>query len=67
MSYHYDPAELFPVLHDLNQILFRVLGEKASPELLAKIEARRGIRSDEQPDDHGLRLPNGATISTMPP
>ena len=65
MGYHYDPAELFPVWRDMAAVMERVLRRPPAPELVARIEARRGMRSDEQPDDHGLRLEGGGTIVKM--
>lgn len=65
MSYHYDPAELFPVQRDPALVIQRVLRREADPALLARIEGRRGMRSDEQPDDHGLRSPSGGTVGIL--
>ena len=66
MSYHYDSAELFPVWRDMGAIMERVLRRPPAPELVSRVEARRGMRSDEQPDDHGMRLEHGGTIDKMP-
>ncbi|MSQ03219.1 MAG: radical SAM protein [Myxococcales bacterium] len=63
MNYHYDPAELFPVPGDPVQVMRAVLRREPEPELVERILARRGLRSDEQPDDHGLRSPGGASVS----
>ncbi len=63
MGYHYDPAELFPVDGDVVAIMRAVLRRDPEPELVARIGARRGMRSDEQPDDHGLRRAGGATVN----
>jgi MoaA/NifB/PqqE/SkfB family radical SAM enzyme len=63
MGYHYDPAELYPLSGSVVDVMRRVLRREPEPELVARIEARRGLRSDEQPDDHGLRAPGGGTIS----
>ncbi len=65
MSYHYDPAELFPVQRDPVAVMGRVLRRSPDPELIQRIEGRRGMRSDEQPDDHGLRSPSGGTVAMM--
>lgn len=65
MSYHYDPAELFPLQRDLATVIRRVLRQSPDPILLQRIEARRGLRSDEQPDDHALRSPGRATVAMM--
>jgi MoaA/NifB/PqqE/SkfB family radical SAM enzyme len=62
MGYHYDPAELAPMRGDPVAIMRRVLRREPEPELVARVMARRGLRSDEQPDDHGLRRPDGATV-----
>lgn len=63
MGYHYDPAELFPVAGDPVAVMRAVLRREPEPELVARVLARRGMRSDEQPDDHGLRAPGGGTVS----
>lgn len=63
MNYHYDPAELFPVVGDPVAVMRAVLRREPEPELVARILARKGMRSDEQPDDHGLRSPDGGTVS----
>ncbi len=62
MGYHYDPAELFPLTGSVVDVMRRVLRREPEPELVARVEARRGMRSDEQPDDHGLRAAGGATV-----
>jgi MoaA/NifB/PqqE/SkfB family radical SAM enzyme len=62
MGYHYDPAELFPVSGSVADVMRKVLRREPEPELIARIEARRGLRSDEQPDDHGLRTPGGGSV-----
>lgn len=62
MGYHYDPAELFPQFGDPVAVMRKVLRREPEPELVARIQARRGARSDEQPDDHGLRTPGKATV-----
>jgi MoaA/NifB/PqqE/SkfB family radical SAM enzyme len=64
MGYHYDPAELFPVAGDPEAVIRAVLRREPEPALVARILARRGQRSDEQPDDHGLRAEGGGTVST---
>ncbi len=63
MNYHYDPAELFPVPGDPVDVIRRVLRREPEPELVARVLARRGQRSDEQPDDHGQRQPGGGSVS----
>ena len=63
MGYHYDPAELSPVSGDVVAVMRRVLRREPEPELVARIAARRGLRSDEQPDDHGLRTPGASSLS----
>ncbi len=63
MGYHYDPAELYPLAGNVVDVMRKVLRREPEPELVARIEARRGLRSDEQPDDHGLRAPEGGTVS----
>ncbi len=67
MGYHYDEAELFPVFHDPTEVMRQVLGREPEPELRERILARRGMRSDEQPDDHGMRQPGGGTVLNGPP
>lgn len=62
MDYHYDRAELFPVAGDPVAVMRAVLRREPEPELVARILARRGLRSDEQPDDHGLRRAGGGTV-----
>lgn len=62
MGYHYDPAELFPVHGDPVEVMRAVLRRDPEPELVARILARRGMRSDEQPDDHGLRTPGAGSV-----
>lgn len=62
MYYHYDPAELFPVIRDPIAVMERVLREPPSPELVSRILARRGQRSDEQPDDHGQRTAGASSL-----
>lgn len=62
MGYHYDPAELFPLSGDPVTVMRDVLRREPEPELVERVLARRGMRSDEQPDDHGMRRPGGATI-----
>ena len=62
MNYHYDPAELFPVSGDPVAVMREVLRREPEPELVERVMARRGMRSDEQPDDHGLRAPGAATV-----
>lgn len=62
MGYHYDPAELFPVFDDPVAVMRAVLRREPEPELVARVLARRGLRSDEQPDDHGLRTPGGGSL-----
>ncbi len=64
MNYHYDPAELFPLLGDPVAVMRAVLRRDPEPELVERVLARRGLRSDEQPDDHGQRLAGGGTVST---
>lgn len=63
MGYHYDAAELFPVAGSVVDVMRAVLRREPEPELVARIEARRGQRSDEQPDDHGLRAPGGSSLT----
>jgi MoaA/NifB/PqqE/SkfB family radical SAM enzyme len=63
MGYHYDPAELFPVPGSVVDVMRKVLRREPEPALIARIEARRGLRSDEQPDDHGTRAPGGGSLS----
>ena len=63
MGYHYDPAELFPVAGDPVAVIRDVLRRDPEPALVERILARRGLRSDEQPDDHGLRRPGGGSVS----
>jgi len=67
MGYHYDAAELFPVFRDPLQIVRDVLRREPEPGLAARILARRGLRGDEQPDDHGLRTPGLGTVRTATP
>jgi len=62
MGYHYDAAELFPVPGDPVEVIRAVLRREPEPELVARVLARRGMRSDEQPDDHGLRREGGGTV-----
>ncbi len=62
MSYHYDAAELFPVPGDPVDVMRRVLRREPEAELVERVLARRGSRSDEQPDDHGLRTPGKETV-----
>jgi MoaA/NifB/PqqE/SkfB family radical SAM enzyme len=62
MNYHYDPAELFPIPGDPVEVMRAVLRRDPEPELVARVMARRGMRSDEQPDDHGLRSPSGGSL-----
>jgi MoaA/NifB/PqqE/SkfB family radical SAM enzyme len=62
MNYHYDPAELFPVPGDPVAVMRAVLRREPEPELVTRVLARRGMRSDEQPDDHGLRSPDGGSL-----
>ncbi|MFZ5479984.1 MAG: radical SAM protein [Myxococcota bacterium] len=62
MNYHYDPAELFPVPGDPVAVMRAVLRREPEPELVARVMARKGMRSDEQPDDHGLRAPGGGSL-----
>jgi MoaA/NifB/PqqE/SkfB family radical SAM enzyme len=62
MGYHYDAAELFPIPGDPVEVMRRVLRREPEPELVARVEARRGQRSDEQPDDHGLRAEGGGSL-----
>ncbi len=63
MNYHYDPAELAPVAGDPVAVMRRVLRREPEPELVERVLARRGLRSDEQPDDHGQRAPGGGSVS----
>ena len=63
MGYHYDPAELFPIPGDPIAVMRKVLRREPEPELVARVLARRGLRSDEQPDDHGQRLAGGGTVT----
>lgn len=63
MGYHYDPVELFPVDGDVVAVMRAVLRREPEPELVARVMARRGVRSDEQPDDHGLRREGGGTVN----
>jgi hypothetical protein len=63
MGYHYDPAELFPVAGDPVAIIRRVLRREPEGALVERVLARRGQRSDEQPDDHGTRSPDGGSLS----
>ncbi len=65
MGYHYDPAELFPVTLDPSEVIRRVLRREPEPALVARVAARRGQRSDEQPDDHGLRATGGGTVAPV--
>ncbi|MBW2525585.1 MAG: radical SAM protein [Deltaproteobacteria bacterium] len=52
MANHYDERELSPVFEDPRPVIGTVLGCAPSPELLERIEARRGRRSPtEQPDE----------------
>lgn len=64
MGYHYDPAELFPVAGSPEAIIRKVLRREPEPALLERIAARRGQRSDEQPDDHGLRTEGAGTVAS---
>ena len=67
MGYHYDPAELFPVAGDPVAVMRAVLRREPEPELVARVLARRGLRSDEQPDDHGLRREGGGSVAPPSP
>jgi MoaA/NifB/PqqE/SkfB family radical SAM enzyme len=52
MARHYDERELSPVFDACGPVVARVLGREPDPELLQRLEARRGVRSQtEQPDD----------------
>lgn len=66
MDYHYDPAELFPIPGDPVGVIRAVLRREPEPELVERVLSRRGMRSDEQPDDHGMRRPGGATVGAEP-
>jgi MoaA/NifB/PqqE/SkfB family radical SAM enzyme len=51
MARSYDERELSPRFDDLRPVVRKVLGREPEPALLARIEARRGRRSQtEQPD-----------------
>lgn len=63
MDYHYRREELFPVPGDPVAVMRAVLRREPEPELVARVLARRGMRSDEQPDDHGLRAPGGGSVN----
>ena len=63
MNYHYDPAELFPVPGDPVDVIRRVLRREPEAALVERVLARRGQRSDEQPDDHGQRSRDGGTVT----
>lgn len=65
MGYHYDPAELFPIPGNPVDVMRRVLRREPEPELVARVLARKGQRSDEQPDDHGLRAAGGGSITAQ--
>lgn len=67
MDYHYDPAELFPIPGDPVAVMRAVLRREPEPALVARVLARRGMRSDEQPDDHGLRAEGGASLPAGDP
>ena len=50
MAKTYDERELSPIFDDPTDVIVRVLGRDPSPELLARLQARRGQRSNtEQP------------------
>jgi hypothetical protein len=50
MAKSYDERELSPIFDDPLDVIVEVLGHTPSPELLAKLQARRGQRSrTEQP------------------
>jgi len=66
MGYHYDPAELFPIVGDPISIMRAVLRREPEPALVKRVLARRAQRSDEQPDDHGLRAKGGSSIAATP-
>ena len=56
MDRTYDERELSPVFEDYEPVVAAVLRRAPMPELLARIEARRGKRShDEQPSDESRR------------
>jgi hypothetical protein len=67
MGYHYDPKELFPLTGNVVDVMRKVLRREPEPELVERVSARRGMRSDEQPDDHGLRAAGGGTVGTTSP
>ncbi len=51
MAKSYDERELSPVFEDPIHVIQRVLGEEPSPELMSRLEGRRGVVSrTEQPD-----------------
>ena len=50
MAKSYDERELSPIFDDPIDVIVNVLGEEPSPELLARLHARRGRKSQtEQP------------------
>ena len=50
MAKSYDERELSPVFDDPKDVIVAVLGKDPSPELMARLQARRGRRSKtEQP------------------
>ena len=50
MAKSYDERELSPIFDDPIDVIVDVLGHEPSPELLARLQARRGRRSNtEQP------------------
>jgi len=50
MAHHYDERELSPVFEDTMPVIRSVLGHEPSPELMQRLESRRGQRSrTEQP------------------
>ncbi len=52
MARSFDERELSPIFEPIGPVVERVLGHPASPELLSRIEARRGRRSPtEQPTE----------------
>ena len=52
MARTYDERELVPVFDDPAPVVRAILGEEPGPELMARLEARRGRRSEtEQPSD----------------
>jgi hypothetical protein len=65
MGYHYDPAELFPIAGNPIDVMRKVLRREPEPELIERVLARRGERSDEQPDDHGLRTAGAGTVTAQ--